>query len=106
MSRFLFSTMPIPGHVVPIAPVARTLIERGHDVVWYGSKYQADAIVRSGASFRPIRSTVDYGDGQYDKLFPGRRNLNGLRKVVLPIRYSILESAADNANTSILMRVS
>jgi UDP:flavonoid glycosyltransferase YjiC (YdhE family) len=87
MSRFLFSTMPIPGHVAPIAPVARTLIERGHDVIWYGSKYHADAIVRSGASFRPIRSTVDCGDGEYDKLFPGRRNLNGLRKVVFDFEH-------------------
>jgi hypothetical protein len=87
MSRFLFSTMPIPGHVAPIAPVARTLIERGHDVIWYGSKYHADAIVRSGASFRPIRSTVDYGDGEYDKLFSGRRNLNGLRKVVFDFEH-------------------
>jgi UDP:flavonoid glycosyltransferase YjiC (YdhE family) len=62
MSRFLFATMPVPGHVAPITPVARTLVERGHDIVWYGSKYHADSIVRSGASFRPIRSTVDYGD--------------------------------------------
>jgi UDP:flavonoid glycosyltransferase YjiC (YdhE family) len=67
MSRFLIATMPVPGHVAPITPVARTLVERGHDIAWYGSKYHADSIVRSGASFRPIRSTVDYGDGRYPK---------------------------------------
>lgn len=32
MSRFLFATMPIVGHVAPIAPVARKLINRGHEV--------------------------------------------------------------------------
>lgn len=35
MSRFLFATMPIVGHVAPIAPVARKLINRGHEVTWY-----------------------------------------------------------------------
>ena len=74
--------MPVPGHVAPITPVARTLVERGHDIVWYGSKYHADSIARSGASFRPIRSTVDYGDSRYDEHFPGR---DRLRDAILTI---------------------
>ena len=83
MARFLFATMPVPGHVAPITPVARAPVERGHDVVWYGSKYHADSIVRSGASFRPIRSTVDYGDGRYDAHFPDRDRLRGAILTIL-----------------------
>ncbi|HEX5576140.1 MAG TPA: nucleotide disphospho-sugar-binding domain-containing protein [Gemmatimonadales bacterium] len=94
MSRFLFATMPVPGHVAPITPVARTLVERGHDIVWYGSKYHADSIVRSGASFRPIRSTVDYGDGRYDEHFPGRDRFHGLRKVVFDFEHAFVNATA------------
>jgi len=32
MARFLFATMAIVGHVAPIAPVARELTRRGHEV--------------------------------------------------------------------------
>ena len=30
MAQFLFATMPIPGHVAPIAPVVESLLARGH----------------------------------------------------------------------------
>jgi UDP:flavonoid glycosyltransferase YjiC (YdhE family) len=94
MSRFLFATMPVPGHVAPLTPVARTLVERGHEIVWYGSKYHADSIARSGASFRPIRSTIDYGDGRYDEHFPDRDRFHGLRKVVFDFEHAFVNATA------------
>src|SRR4029450_1194663 len=94
MSPSLFATMPVPGHVAPLTAVARTLVERGHDIVWYGSKYHADSIVRSGAAFQPIRSTVDYGDGRYDENFPGRDRFHGLRKVVLDFEHAFVNATA------------
>ena len=30
--RFLFATTPLPGHVNPGLPIARALVERGHEV--------------------------------------------------------------------------
>jgi hypothetical protein len=65
-----------------------------HDIVWYGSKYHADSIVRSVASFRPIRSTADYGDGRYDERFPGRDRFHGLRKVVFDFEHAFVNSTA------------
>ena len=38
MSRFLFVTLPLAGHVHPPAAVSRVLQERGHDVAWSGSE--------------------------------------------------------------------
>ncbi|MBF2066628.1 MAG: hypothetical protein IGS39_19730 [Calothrix sp. C42_A2020_038] len=35
MARFLIGTLPAVGHVNPALPIARKLIERGHEVWWY-----------------------------------------------------------------------
>ncbi|MBV1851186.1 glycosyltransferase [Catellatospora tritici] len=36
MSRFLFHSLPLTGHVYPMAAVAQELTGRGHDVAWVG----------------------------------------------------------------------
>ena len=38
MSRFLFVTLPLAGHINPPAAVATVLATRGHDVAWSGSE--------------------------------------------------------------------
>jgi UDP:flavonoid glycosyltransferase YjiC (YdhE family) len=35
MVRFLICTLPVVGHVNPALPIARKLVERGHEVWWY-----------------------------------------------------------------------
>jgi len=82
MARFLVATMPIPGHVAPFRPVVRRLVERGHEVVWYGSTYYQQRITSTGARFAPIERGIDYGDGDYDRHFPARREKSGLRQVI------------------------
>ena len=90
--RFLIGTMPIPGHVAPFAPVARELLSRGHEVVWYSSQYYRDSIERTGARFEPIRSTVDYGDSEYNRHFPGRARLSGLKQLVFDFEHLFVQS--------------
>jgi UDP:flavonoid glycosyltransferase YjiC (YdhE family) len=74
--------MAVPGHVAPIAPVVRTLIERGHEVTWYTSTFFADKVRATGATPAPIKSAIDFGDGEYDRHFPERVKYEGLRQVV------------------------
>ena len=38
MSRFLFHSLALTGHVNPIAAVAEAVADRGHDVAWVGSE--------------------------------------------------------------------
>jgi UDP:flavonoid glycosyltransferase YjiC (YdhE family) len=92
MARFLFATMAVPGHVAPIAPVVRTLVERGHEVTWYTSTFFADKVRASGASFAPIKSAIDLGDGDYDRHFPERVNYQGLRQVVYDFEHIFVGS--------------
>ena len=85
--RFLIVTMPVPGHVAPFAPLVRELLRRGHQVVWYGSRHFRKGIEATGARFTPMRDEIDYGDAQYDKHFPGRTQLEGLKKVVFDFEH-------------------
>jgi MGT family glycosyltransferase len=92
MARFLFATMAVPGHVAPIAPVVRTLVERGHDVTWYTSTFFADQVRATGASFAPIKSAIDFGDSDFDRHFPERMNYQGLRQVVYDFEHIFVDS--------------
>jgi MGT family glycosyltransferase len=38
VARFLFHSLPLAGHVNPIAAVAEAVADRGHDVAWVGSE--------------------------------------------------------------------
>ena len=92
MARFLFATMAIVGHVAPIAPVARELTRRGHEVTWYTSKHFEDKITATGATFAPLVSPIDFGDGEYSKHFPGRDKYQGLRQVVFDFEHVFVGS--------------
>lgn len=92
MARFLFATMAIVGHVAPIAPVARELITGGHEVTWYTSKHFEDKITATGATFAPLESPIDFGDGDYNKHFPGRDRYQGLRQVVFDFEHVFIGS--------------
>ena len=90
--KFLIATMPVPGHVAPFAPLVRELLKRGHEVVWYGSKYFFRNIEATGARFTPLVSGSDFGDGQYDKHFPERVKYRGLKQVVYDFEKLFVES--------------
>ena len=53
-------------------PRGPELTRRGHEVTWYTSKHFEDKITATGATFAPLVSPIDFGDGEYSKHFPGR----------------------------------
>jgi UDP:flavonoid glycosyltransferase YjiC (YdhE family) len=81
MARIILGTMPVPGHIAPFVPVARKLVERGHEVIWYGSTLFKDKIEATGVRFAPIKSTLDYGDSDYNRYWPERAQLKGLAQI-------------------------
>ncbi|MBD2448545.1 glycosyltransferase [Nostoc sp. FACHB-152] len=92
MAKFLLSTLPFVGHVAPMQPVAQQLIARGHEVVWYTSKFFQSQVENTGARFVPITSCLDYGDGDYDKYFPERAALKGIAQLKFDFKYLFIES--------------
>lgn len=66
MSRFLFVSLPLTGHVNPMAAVAKTLTAQGHDVAWAGSEAYLRPLVGPDAEIqqiplRPHRRQADRG---------------------------------------------
>ena len=84
--------MPIPGHVAPIAPVVRALVDRGHQVIWYTSAFFAEKVAASGAEFSPIVSTLDFGDADYDRHYPERVKYEGLQKLIFDFEHVFVGS--------------
>src|SRR5215216_6148148 len=93
MARFLICTFPAAGHVNPAFPIARALIERGHEVVWYtGRRYQA-AIEATGARFAPVVAATEPEDRSFDELYPESRKLEGLKALKFGLKYGFLDEA-------------
>jgi UDP:flavonoid glycosyltransferase YjiC (YdhE family) len=77
MAKFLFATVSAAGHIAPGLGIARALVVRGHEVVWYtGRRYQA-SVESTGARFAPMRAAREIEDGALDDEFPGRAELRG-----------------------------
>jgi MGT family glycosyltransferase len=91
MSRFLIATMPVPGHIAPIAPIARKLVERGNEVVWYTSQFFQKKVEATGARFAPLKSTLDYGDSEYNRYFPERAKHKDLAQVKFDFKHLFIE---------------
>ncbi len=92
-ARFLIGTIPFVGHVTPLLPIARALVERGHEVAWYaGSKFRPKVEV-TGARYVPMRAAPDLDDQNLDAHFPTRRRLRGLAALNFDIKHIFGDSA-------------
>lgn len=93
MSRILMGSMQYTGHVAPGLPIARKLIERGHEVTWYsGRKFQAK-IEATGARFMPMNAQADYDDADLDAAFPQRAALKGIAQLKFDIKHVFADAA-------------
>ena len=76
--RFLLVTTPVTGHVSPVLPVARKLVERGHEILWYTSARFQAKIETTGARFVGFQTAQDIDYHRIDELFPERAKLKGI----------------------------
>ena len=67
MSRILFTTMPFAGHIRPGLPIARELVDAGHEVRWYTGRKYAGLVAGSGATFVPYPEALDFDDAEVDE---------------------------------------
>ena len=95
MARFLIATIPLVGHVNPALPIARQLVERGHEVWWYSGKTLQSKIEATGARFLPIRTGMDFSDPNNvpDSLREKRKNLKGLAQFKFDFKHFFGDSA-------------
>jgi MGT family glycosyltransferase len=87
MSRILFTTMPMAGHLRPGLPLAAELVAGGHEVGWYcGAKYAA-LVDRTGARVFPMSADRDFDDAQFsDEAHSGEKpGLGTLKRGIMDL---------------------
>ncbi|KOV81755.1 glycosyltransferase [Nocardia sp. NRRL S-836] len=77
----LFATVPMPGHVVPLLPIARALVSRGHRVRWCTGRVFEERVVATGAEFVAMDPAIDHNGRNVSDLFPERARLTGVAKL-------------------------
>ena len=90
MARFLFVTVPVTGHVSPLLPLARLLVERGHAVRWYTGSHFRQKIEATGAQYAPYRVARDIDQEKLNDLFPERAKLKGLAQTKWDLRHLVI----------------
>lgn len=87
MTRILFTTLPVTGHVRHAVPVVRELTSAGHEVAWYTGRLFEPIVKGAGAEFIPIGAKLSFDDAQTDALqsLAGRKGLAGLKRLVLDV---------------------
>lgn len=93
MARFLIVTLPITGHFSPVVPIARRLVERGHEVWWYAGGRFRQRVEATGARYVPMGEGHDYDDRDLDAAFPGRAGLSDLGQVKFDMEHLFIDDA-------------
>lgn len=91
--KFLFASTPLPGHVNPGLPIARALVERGHEVRWYTGRAHADAVAATGAAIEPIVRAYDPAVESLEQRYPERAALEGIRGLKYDLKHLFLDEA-------------
>lgn len=95
MSRILFATVSVTGHINPLLPLARGLVAHGHEVRWLSGAKHAERIQATGARHVLFTKTRDWDDGDVDGEFPGRTAFKGIEQLKYDIKHVFTDMAPD-----------
>jgi UDP:flavonoid glycosyltransferase YjiC (YdhE family) len=78
MTRVLFTSMPMAGHLRPGLPIAAQLVAAGHEVAWYTGARYAHLPERVGARVFLMSPELDFDDTAVDERIEGGARKPGL----------------------------
>ena len=87
--RFLFSPVPVTGHLSPALSLMRRLVERGHDVCCLTGARFKRTVEATGAAHEPFRSAPDIEFERLTTLFPDRPRRAGIAQARWDLKLSI-----------------
>jgi MGT family glycosyltransferase len=82
---------------MPLQPVVRELVSRGHTVRWYTSARFADQVEAAGAQLEPMSPQLDKFAGPLDELYPERARLKALKRVKWDLKHLFMAPAEGQA---------
>jgi UDP:flavonoid glycosyltransferase YjiC (YdhE family) len=90
MSRLLFATFPVTGHINPGLPIARELVARGHEVRWYTTPRFRRAVEAAGAHYIPFRRARQIDETRLAEMFADRP-AGGIRQLQFDIEHIFID---------------
>ncbi|MDQ3930893.1 MAG: glycosyltransferase, partial [Chloroflexota bacterium] len=98
MARILIGSMPFVSHVSPVLPVARKLVERGHDVRWYTGRLFQAQVEATGARYLPVKHAPDFNERELEASCPRLKGLHGLARFKMAMKDICLAAGPAQAN--------
>ena len=100
MARFFIGTVALAGHVNPCLPIAKKLVESGHEVWWYTGKLFKSQVEKTGAKHFPISTGLDFSVPEtIPNSFSQKRNsLKGLAQLKFDLKYCFIDIAVAQVN--------
>jgi UDP:flavonoid glycosyltransferase YjiC (YdhE family) len=92
MTRFLLFTGPVTGHVTPVLPISRALIERGHQVAWITGKVFKERVEATGATYYRMPPTYDPGEMGVYEFAPELAKMRGIEQLKRYFKHYFLSS--------------
>lgn len=92
MARFLMTTGAAVGHVTPSMPIARKLVERGHEVVWLTGRMYRERVETTGARFHPLPKEIDPGEMEIYEFLPRLKELKGPAQIKYYAKHVFLDA--------------
>ena len=93
MARFLVMTGPYPGHLAPVIPIVRKLLERGHEVVWITGRAYQKKVENTGATFHPLPKEIDPGETEVYDFYPKLKELKGSVQIRYWVKHVVLDAS-------------
>src|SRR5919107_1362040 len=96
MNRILIGTMPFVGHVNPLLPIARELVDGGHDVRWYTGGQFREKIEALGARYVPMPNAVEIEEDAWKRRHPQVAAMKPLDQLRFVLKHVFIDSAVEH----------
>lgn len=95
MARFLIGTIAATGHVNPALPIARQLVQQGHEVWWYTGKGLKEKVEATGAHHVSISRGIDLTVPETipTEWIAQRNALKGVNQFKFYLKYGFIDAA-------------
>lgn len=97
MANVLIVTIPVTGHVSPMLPIAKMLVNRQHNVNWYTGSQFRSKVEAVGATFQCYRTARDIDYHNVDALYPERAKLKGLAQAKFDMKHLMIDLGMEHA---------